>query len=116
MLRFIVRRLIGMVIVLLVVPILVFLIFNVNPTPPPAQRLAGKNAAPVLVKSIEEEWGFDESLPAQYVTMMKKVFTGELISYSEQLNVDEKIVEGIPASFSLCIGAAVIWMFFGVLL
>jgi peptide/nickel transport system permease protein len=46
---------------------------------------------------------------------MKKVFTGELISYSERLNVDDKIVEGIPASFSLCIGAAVIWMLFGVL-
>ncbi len=28
--------------------------------------------------------------------MMKKIFTGELISYGEQLNVDEQIVEGIP--------------------
>ena len=45
--------------------------------------------------------------------MMKKIFTGELISYGDQLNVDERIVEGIPATFSLCIGAAVIWMFFG---
>ncbi len=46
---------------------------------------------------------------------MKKIFTGELISYGDELNVDEKIVEGIPATFSLCIGAAVIWLFFGVL-
>ena len=53
--------------------------------------------------------------PQQYLTMMKKIFTGELISYSNQLNVDEQIVEGIPATFSLCIGAAVIWMFFGIL-
>jgi peptide/nickel transport system permease protein len=113
--RFIARRLVGMVVVLFAVSVLVFLIFNVIPNSPPAQRLAGKNATPVLVKSIEEEWGFDESLPVQYWTTMKKIFTGELISYSERLNVNEQIIEGIPASFSLCIGAAVIWLFFGVL-
>ena len=68
---------------LFAVSVLVFAIFNVIPNSDPAQRLAGKNATPALVKSIEEEWGFDESLPEQYLTMMKKVFTGELISYSD---------------------------------
>lgn len=115
MARFVVRRLLGMVLVLFAVSLIVFAIFNVIPNSDPAQRLAGKNATPTLVKSIEEEWGFDESLPVQYWTMMKKVVSGELISYSERLNVDEKIIEGIPATFSLCIGAAVIWMFFGIL-
>jgi peptide/nickel transport system permease protein len=113
--RFIARRLVGMVFVLFAVSIVVFLIFNVIPNSDPAQRLAGKSATPVLVKSIEEEWGFDESLPVQYGEMMKKIFTGELISYGEKLNVNDRIVEGIPCSFSLCIGAAVIWMFFGIL-
>jgi peptide/nickel transport system permease protein len=113
MARFITRRLIGMVLVLFAVSVIVFLIFNVIPNSPPAQRLAGKNANPALVKSIEEEWGFDESLPKQYLTMMKKVFTGELISYSPRLSVDERIAEGIPATLSLSIGAAVIWMLFG---
>ncbi len=47
--------------------------------------------------------------------MMKKVFTGDLISYNSRLNVDEQIRKGIPATFSLCIGAAVIWMAFGIL-
>jgi len=116
MLRFILRRLVGMVLVLFVVSILVFLIFNVIPNSPPAQRLAGKNATPVLVKSIEEEWGFDQSLPEQYVTMMKKVFTGELIQYSPRVPVDERIKEGIPATLSLSIGAGVIWLSFGLLL
>jgi peptide/nickel transport system permease protein len=116
MLRFIVRRLIGMVLVLFVVSILVFLIFNVIPNSPPAQRLAGKNATPVLVKSIEEEWGFDESLPKQYVTMMKKVFTNELISYSPRTSVEDRIKEGIPATLSLSIGAGIIWLFWGVVL
>src|SRR3954447_25392468 len=114
--RFIVRRLLGMVAVLFATSVIVFLIFNVIPNSPPAQRLAGKNATPVLVKSIEEEWGFDESLPKQYVTMMKKVFNGELIQYSPRVPVDDRIKEGIPATFSLSIGAGIIWLTFGLLL
>jgi peptide/nickel transport system permease protein len=113
--RFILRRLVGMVAVLFAVSVLVFLIFNVIPNSSPAERLAGKRATPTLVKSIEEEWGFDESLPQQYLTMMEKVFSGELISYSPRVSVDERIVEGIPATLSLSIGAAVIWLFFGIL-
>jgi peptide/nickel transport system permease protein len=116
MLRFVVRRIAGMIFVLFVVSVLVFVIFNVIPNSPPAQRLAGKNATPVLVKSIEEEWGFDESLPKQYATMMKKVFTGELIQYSPRVSVDERIKEGIPATLSLSIGAGIIWLAFGLLL
>lgn len=115
MARFILRRLAGMVAVLFAVSVLTFLIFNVIPNSDPAQRMAGKNATPELVASITEEWGFDDSLPEQYVTMMRKVFSGDLVSYSGRENVNERIAEGIPATFSLCIGAAVIWMFFGIL-
>jgi peptide/nickel transport system permease protein len=113
--RFAVRRLLGMVAVLFAVSILTFLIFNVIPNSDPALRMAGKNATPTLVANITEEWGFDESLPQQYLTMMGKIFSGDVISYEGRENVDERIVEGIPATFSLCIGAAVIWMFFGIL-
>ncbi|HWI96081.1 MAG TPA: ABC transporter permease [Solirubrobacterales bacterium] len=113
--RFVARRLIGTVLVLFAVSVLTFLIFNVIPNSDPAQRMAGKNATPQLIESINEEWGFNDSLPQQYVTMMKKVFSGDLISYEGREPVDDRIVEGIPATFSLCIGAAVIWMFFGIL-
>ena len=80
-------------------------IFNVIPNSPPAQRLAGKNATPTLVKSIEEEWGFDESLPEQYVTMMKKVFTGELISYAPRLTVERPDRRRDPGDALAGIGA-----------
>ncbi|HEX7278207.1 MAG TPA: ABC transporter permease [Solirubrobacterales bacterium] len=116
MTRFIVRRLVGMVAVLFAVSVIVFVVFMVLPKQNPAQTLAGKNATPLLVENIEAEWGFDDSLPAQYLTMMEKVFTGELVSYKPRIEVDEQIVEGIPATFSLTIGAAVIWLFFGLLL
>lgn len=115
MLRFVVRRLVGMVFVLFAVSVLVFLIFNVVPSSNTAQRLAGKNANPQLVANIEKEWELDKPLPQQYVTMMKKVFTGDLISYEGRENVNERLVEDIPPTVSLCIGAAAIWMFFGIL-
>jgi peptide/nickel transport system permease protein len=115
MARFVVRRLAGMVAVLFAVSLLVFLIFNVVPNSDPAQAMAGKSATPQLVASITEEWGFDEPLPSQYLTMMGNIFSGDVISYEGRENVDERIVEGIPATFSLCVGAAVVWMFFGIL-
>jgi peptide/nickel transport system permease protein len=115
MARFVLRRLLGMVAVLFAVSVLTFLIFNVIPNSDPAQRMAGKNATPQLVASITKEWGFDDPLPQQYLTMMGKVFSGDLISYQGRENVDERIAEGIPATVSLCVGAAVIWLFFGIL-
>ena len=113
--RFVVRRLLGTLAVLFAVSVIVFLIFNVIPNSDPARRLAGRNPSPQLVASIKEEWGFDDPLPQQYLTTMGKIFNGDLISYTTRENVDERIVEGIPATFSLCIGAAAIWMFFGIL-
>ncbi|HXR31379.1 MAG TPA: ABC transporter permease [Solirubrobacterales bacterium] len=115
MARFVLRRLVGMVAVLFAVSVLTFLIFNVIPNSDPARSMAGRNATPALVASITEEWGFDDPLPQQYLTMMGKVFSGDLVSYEGREDVDERIVEGIPATVSLCIGAAVIWLFFGIL-
>ena len=107
----ILRRFGQMLFVMFGISVIVFLIFNVIPNSDPAQRMAGKNATPELVASITEEWGFNDPLPKQYLTMMEKIFTSDLISYESQPNVDEQIVKGIPATFSLCIGAAVIWKF-----
>jgi peptide/nickel transport system permease protein len=113
--RFVVRRLLGTVVVLFAISVIVFLIFNVIPNSDPARRLAGRNPSPQLVASIEEEWGFDDPLPQQYLTTMGKIFSGDLISYSTRESVDARIAEGIPATFSLCIGAAAIWLFVGIL-
>jgi peptide/nickel transport system permease protein len=112
---FIVRRLIGMVAVLIAVSFLVFLIFIVVPGGDPAVRIAGKNANDQLIESIRHNWGFDRNIFVQYGIMMKKTFTGELVSYTNQTNVADQIKAGVPATFSLAIGAAIIWLFFGIL-
>ncbi|MBI3217559.1 MAG: ABC transporter permease [Mycobacterium sp.] len=110
MARFIARRLIGMIAVLFAISVLVFLIFNVVPNSDPAVRIAGKNANPELIARVRVDLGLDQSLPVQYLTMMKQIFTGQLTSYASSQNVMEQILKGLPATLSLCIGAAVIWM------
>jgi peptide/nickel transport system permease protein len=113
MVRFLIRRILGAIAVLFAISVLVFLIFNVVPATNPAQRIAGKNATPQLIKNVEKEWGFDKALPAQYWTQMKLIFTGKVESFQSHINVDKRIAEGIPATASLCIGAAIIWLSFG---
>lgn len=116
MTRFILRRIVGMLVVMFAVSVLTFLIFNVIPNGDPADRMAGKNSTPVQIAAIEEEWGFDEPIYKQYFTTMEKVFTGDLISYANQTNVVDEIKRGIPRTFALAIGAAIIWFVVGVAL
>ena len=44
--RFVIRRIVGMVVVMFAVSVLTFLIFNVIPNGAPADRMAGKNSTP----------------------------------------------------------------------
>jgi peptide/nickel transport system permease protein len=108
--RFIARRLVSMVFVMFAISVLTFLIFNVIPNGDPAQRMAGRTPTEAEIERIREEWGFDESLPVQYFTTMKKVFTGDLVSYFTRLDVVDEIIKGIPRTLSLAIGAAILWM------
>ena len=114
MARFAARRVASMLFVLFAVSVLTFLIFNVIPNGDPAVRMAGKQPTEEQIEEIREEWGFDENLVVQYGTTMQKLFTGDMISYFTQLNVVEEIWKGLPRTLSLAIGAAIIWMAFGV--
>jgi len=109
-LRFAVRRTAGMIAVLLAISVIVFLIFNVIPNSDPAARIAGKNANPALIARVRADLGLDQSLPVQYLTMMKQIFTGQLTSYASDQNVLQHIISGLPVTLSLCIGAALLWM------
>ena len=118
MLRFTVRRLLNMIFVLWAVSVLTFLIFMVMPgggDEQAALRIAGRNANEAQIQTVKKEWGLDDPFYVQYAEMMKKVFTGDLISYVNQQNVKDEIVRGLPRTASLVIGAGLIWLFFGVL-
>jgi peptide/nickel transport system permease protein len=112
--RFVARRLISTAIVLFAISVLTFLIFNVIPNGDPAVRLAGRNATESQIKIIRKDWDLDKPVYAQYVSTMSKVFSGDLISYSNRLHVNREIRRRVGRTFSLAIGAALIWMAFGV--
>jgi peptide/nickel transport system permease protein len=113
---FVARRLVQMVVVLFAVSVLTFAVFNVIPNGDPAARMAGKSPTESQIEAIRAEWGFDEPLPVQYVKTMEQVLGGSAISYFTQLNVREEIVRGLPRTLSLAVGAAILWMVFGVAL
>ena len=114
--RFIVRRVIAMVLVLFAISVLTFAIFNVIPGGDPVTRLAGRNATEEQKALIRKDLGFDKSKPTQYVTLMGKIFDGSLISYTTRLNVLDEIKKGLPRTFALAVGAALLWMVMAVAL
>ena len=116
MTSFVARRLVQMVVVLFAVSLLTFAVFNVIPNGDPAARMAGKSRTESQVEAIRAEWGFDEPLPVQYVKTMERGLGGSAISYFTKLNVREEMVRGLPRTLSLAVGAAILWMVFGVAL
>jgi peptide/nickel transport system permease protein len=114
MTRFVVRRLFSMVLVLFAISVVTFLIFQVIPNGDPAQRMAGRLSTPETVAAIRRTWGFDDPIWQQYLTTMKKIFTGEVVSYTQQVNVVHEIWKDLPATLSLAIGAGIIWLALGV--
>jgi peptide/nickel transport system permease protein len=114
MIWFAARRLVSMLLVMFAVSVLVFLIFNAIPGGDPARRMAGPEPSETQVEVIRREWGFDEPLPVQYANTMEKLFGGDLVSYSDRLDVREEIGKGLPRTLSLALGAAVLWIVAGV--
>jgi peptide/nickel transport system permease protein len=109
---FVVRRLIGLVVVLFAITVLTFLIFFATPGIDPSRQLAGRNPDPATVAAVKHQFGLDRPLPVQYVLMMKRLFiTRDLVSYGNQaLNVVPAILAAAPVTFSLVFGAAVLWV------
>jgi peptide/nickel transport system permease protein len=112
---FILRRLIGLVLVLFAISLAVFALFNVIPGGDPALRLAGRHPTQQNIAQIRHDWGFDRPLPVQYLDMLNHlVVKRDMISYQDQTPVMPTIETGIPRTLSLAVGAAVIWLVFGV--
>jgi peptide/nickel transport system permease protein len=114
LITFLIRRLIGALLVLIAVSFITYLIFIKIPGGDPAQRIAGRTATDQNIADITEKLHLDDPFYDQYWGMMKSLFTADLVSYSSQLNVVDQIKQGIPATFSLVIGAGIIWLFFGI--
>jgi peptide/nickel transport system permease protein len=117
MATFIIRRLLWLVVVLFAISILVFLIFFATPGVDPARQMAGRNPTAATIKNIKHEFGLDRPLPVRYGLMMKHIFISrDLISYGSHTKVIPEILAAAPVTFSLILGAAVIWIVFSILI
>jgi peptide/nickel transport system permease protein len=111
------RRLAAMLFVLLGTSVVAFVIFFATPGADPAARIAGRNATPQVLAQVRHSFGFDQPLPVQYAKMMDKLFIKrDLTSFVNRgQKVIPAVIEAAPVTLSLVLGAAVIWVVFGIL-
>lgn len=114
MARFIVRRLVAMVLVIIAISIVTFLLLVGSGNQ--ADRLAGKNATAAQIHQIEIKYGFNKPIYVQYAKTMGNIFTGQAYSYTQGINVLQEIGRDFPATLSLAFGAGIIWLLTSILI
>ena len=136
MAAYIIRRVLGAFVLLLVVSAVTFGIFFLVPrlggqtATQLATQYVGKDANPESIAAIKKNLGFDQPIYIQYWDYIKGLFVGADYkfgpdathcdapcfgySFKSHVEVWPQLTQRIPVSFSLAVGAAVIWVIFGV--
>ena len=105
MLRFVVRRLLLLIPILLGLSILVFFWIRALPGGP-AQALLGERATAQSIENIEEQYGLDEPVHVQYWTYIKTVGRGDLgTSVTTRRPVIDELEQRFPATIELAVVA-----------
>jgi peptide/nickel transport system permease protein len=107
MLRYVVRRLLLLVPILLGVSILIF--FWVHALPgDPATALLGERSTPQLVAQYKERYGLDKPIPVQYWSYLKVTVHGDLgTSINSRRQVTSEIKDRFPATIELAVAAMI---------
>lgn len=126
MFRFLVRRVIGALVILLIISAVTFWLFYAVPRDP-AMMSCGKNCTPDMLKQIRHNLGIDHPIPVQYWYWLKGMFVGRdytgfghcnapCLGYSFANNepILGTIMDRLPLTLSLAFGSAVIFLLFGV--
>jgi peptide/nickel transport system permease protein len=114
--RYIIRRVLWGVVLLVVVTALLFLMFRFLPTADPAKLRAGRLQSPQIIAAIRHDLGLDKSTLAQFWLYLKNVFLHFNLGYSyySDAPVKELLFDRLPATISLVLGGAVVWVVTGV--
>lgn len=114
MIVYVLRRILGAIIVLFVVSIVVFSLLRLAPGDP-ASVLAGPNATPEIVAAIRHQLGLDQSPVTQYFGWLGHLFTGDLgMSYTIHRPISELIGQRFGSTLQLTIAAMILMVVFGV--
>ena len=113
MLKFIARRLLLLIPILLGLSIIVFAFVRALPGGP-AQALLGERGRPEQVRGIEKELGLDKPIWVQYSRYMKKVLKGDLgTSTISRRPVTDELKEKFPATVELAVAAMLFALLLG---
>jgi peptide/nickel transport system permease protein len=116
MTRFLVRRIGQAIVVLFLSSVAVFLLFFVGPGPSQVARtFAGRLATPQRIEQIKIALHLNRSLPVQYWDWITGIVVhGNLgYDYYKEQSVNSVVAAALPDTASLVIGAAVIWLIYG---
>jgi peptide/nickel transport system permease protein len=116
MTTYIIRRLLWVIVLLFLVSLITFVIFYLFPSADPAALRAGRQPNPQLVEQIRHALGLDKPWYEQYFHYMKRLVLHWDFGYSYQNNIAVKhqIFDRLPATISLTVGAAVVWLVIGI--
>jgi len=117
-----IRRTLFLVLVLIVVSLFTFVVFVKLPAGDPIVRAVGRHPSPELVAQVRENFGLDQPLYVQYwrfasgMIPWPGLFLDEDVyfSYQGQVPVREAIMDRIPVTLTLTIGAAILWLAMGI--
>jgi peptide/nickel transport system permease protein len=114
MLRFVVRRLLLLVPILLGLSILVFLWIRALPGGP-AQALLGERATDAQIQQIEREYGLDKPIHVQYIRYVRTVSRLDFgQSVTTRRDVTEELRQKFPATVELALAAMFFSILFGI--
>ena len=116
MIRFLIRRIGQAILVLFFASLAVFLLFFVGPGPNQVARtFAGRLGTAQRIAQIKQELHLDQPLYLQYIHWAGNLVQGNLgYDYYKGQKVTTVIAQAAPATISLVIGAAIIWISYGV--
>ncbi|MDY3014903.1 MAG: ABC transporter permease [Evtepia sp.] len=99
--KYVLRKLLTLIITLFIVSLLAFLAFQVIPGSP-ASSMLGTNATPEKVAELEAELGFDDPVLVRYARWATDFVKGDWgMSYQYNLPVKDMVVEKLPVTMTL---------------
>jgi peptide/nickel transport system permease protein len=113
--RYIIRRLLWVIVLLLIVSAVTFVIFYWLPSGDPAALRAGRSPTPGELAEIRHTLGLDKPIYEQYWLFIKAIVLHFDFgySYTNSQPVRTEMLERLPATASLTLGAVVVWLLIG---
>lgn len=114
MLKFIVRRLLTMIPIILAISFIIYAIMSLTPGDP-ARMVLGENASKEVLEKFREEKGLNDPMILQYVKYVFRVMTGDFgVSYRTELPVVNEIMSRFPNSLTLTFWGLLLSVLLGV--